>query len=359
MDKEILKEKAKQLPLLPGVYLMKDTLDNIIYVGKSKALKRRVSSYFGSGTKPKKVQRMVRSITDFEVRYTDTELEALLLECRLIKQIKPLYNRLLKQDHRYRYLYLNPTEARPRMRLVREQNKEQGYYFGPYERGSHLFDAITLLNKIYHLPDCKQSEFKENCLTYKRGQCIGPCSEPYDKGLFKEKINELLLFLKEEQTTLVEVYEKKMHEAAEQLEFEKAMQLKEEWQLLKSLQLRKEAMQFAKSNRVTIFKLPIPLGGEKLFIAHSYQLMVATKISEDLIGDINRKEDFIEQILSSYQGANPKVTDCLEKALVDEVYILYSYLKNIPKKDQITIELESNGSLNLESIRKAILTIIC
>ena len=123
MTIEDLKEKARNLPLLPGVYLMKDTLGSIIYVGKSKALKRRVSSYFSGGSKPKKVERMVRSIYDFEVYYTDTELEALLLECRLIKQIKPLYNRLLKQDHRYRYFYLNPNDKRPRVRLVKRRKR--------------------------------------------------------------------------------------------------------------------------------------------------------------------------------------------------------------------------------------------
>ena len=325
MTKEALLEKAKALPLLPGVYFMKDDLGSIIYVGKSKVLKQRVSSYFLGGKKPQKVECMVRQIHDFEIHYTDTELEALLLECRMIKQIQPLYNRLLKKDHKYRYLYLNPRDARVRVKLVRDQESKEGYYFGPYEKGEVLFQAVQLLNHIFELADCKYSEIKENCLTYKRGRCIGMCKAPYDEKKFQEQIYKLLLFLEEQDSTLIQDYEEKMKAAAETLDFEKAQQFKEEWEALKYLQFKKEALQFAKTHQVIFFKLPMPAGGTKLFMLQSYQILCSEVIPKEL----KSQSALITKCLKLYEKADGKKEVCFDKAVMDEIYILHGYLKKL------------------------------
>ncbi len=384
--KEIdLKEKAKQLPLCPGVYLMKDDLDNIIYVGKSKALRRRVGSYFSGSKKPPKVMRMVRSINDFEVYYTDTELEALLLECRLIKKLKPLYNKLLKQDHRYRYIYLNPEEKRPRLRLVREKDEKKGLYFGPYDKGHHLYEGMELLNRMHQLPNCKPSEIKENCLSYKRNQCIGPCKIPYDEKSFNAQLEKVIDFLEGKENDLIQSYEEQMQEAALTLAFERAQTLKEEWQLLKGLQSKKEVVELAKENQLSIFKLDVPIEAlskteinsndaafsgiqieklltdmylkdemiqsgmlwhtkemtaemkhcQKLFMMQSYKIVYRTILPETT----SEKEQLIQEILRMYSEMSMEVETCVDKARMDEIYILHGCLKTIEKENKIVISL--------------------
>lgn len=327
MTKETLKKKAQALPLLPGVYLMKDALGNIIYVGKSKALKNRVSSYFSGSQKPSKVERMVRCVHDFSIQLTDTELDALILECRLIKKYKPLYNRLLKQDHRYRYLYLNLEEQRPRVRLVREQTNK-GIYFGPYEKGQSLFEAVQAINEYYELPDCKDYDTKEACLTYKRQKCLGPCKEPFEEEGFKQQLRAVSLFLQGEDHSIIKFYETQMAKAAQMLAFEEASVLKEKWQALKSLHFKKEAIEFAISNQITLLLLECPAGGEKLSLWIG-ATMIWSKVmkrrpkGENLEGMWQVMKDALLEIEESPKGP-------LKKEAIDEIQIVYSMLKKLP-----------------------------
>lgn len=349
MTKEELLDKAKELPLTPGVYFMKDDLGSIIYVGKSKALKRRVSSYFLGGKKPQKVERMVRQISDFEVQLVDTELEALLLECRMIKQLQPLYNRLLKKDHKYRYLYLNPKEMRPRVKLVREQEHKIGYYFGPYEKGEVLFTAVKVLNQIFELADCKHSEIKENCLTYKRGRCLGMCKAPYDEERYGRQIQKLLLFLEEEDRSLIQVYEEKMKAASEALEFEKAQELKTQWEALKYLQFKKEALRFAKTHQVIFFKLPLIFGGTKLFMLQSYKVIWSERLSKK----VKSQKSLLAKCVKLYEKADETKEACFDKSVMDEIYIIYSYLKKLePHEIKYFTLVPGEEKLEAKQVRK-------
>lgn len=335
MNQVKLYEKARALPLLPGIYMMRDDLGNIIYIGKSKALKQRVSSYFNGSKKPNKVVRMVRHIVDFEVHYTDTELEALLLECRLIKHYQPIYNRLLKKDHKYRYFYLNPQDKRPRIRLVREKERA-GQYFGPYEKGQNLYEAVTLLNTYYQLPDCRMSEIKENCLSYKRERCLGPCKKPYDEDQLEKRLEEAAAYLRGENQLILEAYERKMQEAAMQLDFETAGQFKKEWQLLQSLQHRREALNWAKSYPLMVFKLKRPSGGEKLFVAAAYRILWAQRSLEkgNKPDEVVLKK-MVLQIEDQYQKIKAHQTEAIRKADMDEIYIMAGYLKGRTKKEEL------------------------
>lgn len=322
MKKQELKQKAQQLSLWPGVYFMEDSLGNIIYIGKSKALKNRVSSYFSGSKKPPKVERMMRSINDFKIQYTDTELEALILECQLIKAHRPIYNRLLKQDHKYRYLYLNPTEQRPRIKLVREQT-EEGHYFGPYEKGQFLYQTVQVINEYYELPDCKWQEIKENCLTHKRGKCIGPCKMPYDEVRFKEKLEMVKSFFEGEDNSIINCYERQMEEAANSLDFEEALACKEIWQGLRALQFKKEAMAFALSSTISVLVEECPSGGNKLFLWLGTNLLWSRKIKDKLRG--KSKEKIIENVLDVYEKNSLEVRKNLLKEEIDEAQIIYSW----------------------------------
>lgn len=323
MNKEALRQKAQQLPLLPGVYFMEDSLGNIIYIGKSKALKNRVSSYFSGGKKTSKVERMVRCIDSFKVQYTDTELEALILECQLIKAHKPIYNRLLKQDHKYRYFYLNPHHQRPRIRLVREKG-EEGYYFGPYEKGQSLYLAMQAVNEYYQLPDCGREEIKENCLTYKRGKCIGPCKMPYDEEQLKEKLNGAIKFLKGKDSRIINDYKEQMEEASYNLDFEEALKCKEIWLGLKALQFRKEAMSFALSPTISLLEEVCPAGGKKLFLWLGTRLLWSEKIKENLRAKDKQKIE--KSMLKAYGAGRLLPEKELTKEKIDEAQIIYSWL---------------------------------
>lgn len=349
MTKEALKKKAQALPALPGVYLMEDMLGNIIYVGKSKALKRRVSSYFSDSQKLPKVERMVRCIHNFSVQLTDTELDALILECRLIKKYKPLYNRLLKQDHKYRYLCLNPEEERPRVRLVREQT-EKGHYFGPYEKGQGLFEAILALNEYYELPDCKRYESREGCLTYKRQKCLGPCKKPFDEARFKQRLMTTCLFLQGEDDTVIKFYEAQMEEAAAMLEFEQALALKQKWQALKSIHFRREAIEFATSNQVTLLLLDCPAGGEKL------SLWVGATMIWSKVMKKRPRGKTLEQVFASMKRAlveaKDKPDEPLRKEAIDEAQIVYSMFKKQTPKTCQFFERSSEQKANEEVLQR-------
>lgn len=351
MTKETLKNKAQALPLLPGVYLMEDALGNIIYVGKSKALKNRVSSYFSGSQKPSKVERMVRCIHDFSIQLTDTELDALILECRLIKKYKPLYNRLLKQDHRYRYLYLSLEEQRPRVRLVREQT-DKGTYFGPYEKGQSLFEAVQAINEYYELPDCKYYDTKEGCLTYKRQKCLGPCKKPFEEERFKKQLRAVSLFLQGEDHSIIKFYETQMAKAAERLAFEEASTLKEKWQALKNLHFRKEAMDFATSNQVTLLLLECPAGGEKL------SLWVGTTMIWSKVMKRRPKEKNLEGMLQAMKNALQEIEESprgpLKKEAIDEIQIVYSILKKQPPESCQFFYRQGESEKDEEELEKAL-----
>lgn len=347
MTKEALWEKAKTLPLLPGAYFMKDHFGSIIYVGKSKALKNRVSSYFAGGKKPQKVERMVRQIEDFEVRFTDTELEALLLECRCIKKIKPIYNRMMKGDRKYRYLYFDPHETRPRVQLVRAQTKEAGMYFGPYEKGDTLFMAVQALNEKLFLAQCRTSEIKENCLAYKRGKCLGMCKEPFDHESYETSVEKLLGFLMGQEDRLVKEVEVQMQEAASKLDFELAAKLKEKWEAISYLRFKKEAVQLAKSHQMAFLKLEKPTGGRKIFMFQSYHML----LSEDIPDCPKELQKLLKRCTQIYEETELIEEQSLEKSIMDEIYILYSYFKHVGAEGYLTFSLipeEKKGAKDMQ-----------
>lgn len=216
---EILREKLSLLPEKPGVYLMKDASGQIIYVGKAKILKNRVRSYF-TGSHNGKTQLMIAQISDFETILTDSEVEALLLECNLIKKHNPKYNILLRDDKTYPFITIT-DEEHPRILVTRQVKKGMGKYYGPYPNATAAKEAARLLNRIFPFRKCRQIPNKP-CLYYHLGQCLGPCLSHVPKESYDKIRKEAATFLKGDQGTILKALEKKMIEAAETLEFERA-----------------------------------------------------------------------------------------------------------------------------------------
>ncbi len=228
-----LEEELKKLPAKPGVYIMRDNKDTIIYVGKAVLLKNRVRSYFQSSRNhTQKIRQMVENIDHFEYIITDSELEALVLECNLIKEHMPKYNTMLKDDKTYPYLRITLYEAFPRVSIVRQQKKDKAKYYGPYTSMTAVRDTLELLRKIYKIRSCsrvlpKDTGKERPCLYYHMGQCEAPCQGYIKSEEYKKNIEEVIEFLNGNYTRVARLLEGKMEAAAEALEFEKAAQFRD------------------------------------------------------------------------------------------------------------------------------------
>ncbi|MBQ8183910.1 MAG: excinuclease ABC subunit UvrC [Clostridia bacterium] len=226
-----LKDKANKLPLTPGVYIMKDKTGQIIYIGKAKALKNRVSQYFGSQEKHlTKVRRMVENVQDFDYILTDSEFEALVLECSLIKQNMPKYNILLKDSKGFSYIKI--TRGWRNVYAVLQKDDDNADYMGPYTAGFSVTKAVEQAKKIYKLPTCNKvfprDIGKERpCLNYHLGICCAPCSGRLSLGEYLENVDGAIEFLKYGGKETIRKLTLQMEAAAENLEFEKAAKLRD------------------------------------------------------------------------------------------------------------------------------------
>lgn len=225
--------QLKILPDKPGVYLMKNSLGEIIYVGKAKILKNRVRQYFqNSKNHSDKVKAMVKNISEFEYIVTDSEMEALILECNLIKKYKPRYNILLKDDKHYPMIKITTNEDFPRVFMTRNYIKDGNKYFGPYTDMGAVYETLELIKKVFPIRDCKLS-IKENehkvrpCLNYHIGRCKAPCSGNISKEDYGKIIVEVVDLLSGKDKTTVKDLRDQMEKASSELEFEKAASIRD------------------------------------------------------------------------------------------------------------------------------------
>ena len=228
-----IQEELKKLPGKPGVYLMHDEKDEIIYVGKAVSLKNRVRQYFQSSrNKGIKIEQMVTHISRFEYIVTDSELEALVLECNLIKEHGPKYNTMLMDDKTYPFIKVTVEEPFPRIMMTRRMVKDKAKYFGPYTSAGAVKDTIELIRKLYHIRSCNRKLPRDvgkerPCLNYHIHQCNAPCQGYVSAEEYQESVQEVLKFLNGNYEGIVEQLKDKMEKASEMLEFEKAIEYRE------------------------------------------------------------------------------------------------------------------------------------
>ena len=228
-----IQEELKKLPGKPGVYLMHDEKDEIIYVGKAVSLKNRVRQYFQSSrNKGIKIEQMVTHISRFEYIVTDSELEALVLECNLIKEHRPKYNTMLMDDKTYPFIKVTVEEPFPRIMMTRRMVKDKAKYFGPYTSAGAVKDTIELIRKLYHIRSCNRKLPRDvgkerPCLNYHIHQCNAPCQGYVSVEEYQESVQEVLKFLNGNYEGIVEQLKDKMEKASEMLEFEKAIEYRE------------------------------------------------------------------------------------------------------------------------------------
>lgn len=242
----VLEEKLKNLPEQPGVYLMKDQKGLIIYVGKAINLKNRVRSYFSSQhPNSPKTRMLVASIRDLDFIITDSEIEALILESNLIKKHKPKFNIRLIDDKYWPFIRVTINEPYPRLEITRSAKKDGSRYFGPYTNAGAVHETLRLLKSIFPLRSCKQTSFAKQtrpCLNSHIGRCSAPCAELISQEDYRKMITEVIQFLEGRQESLVKALKEKMTGAAEEMNFEKAAEFRDQIQALEAIIAKQKVM---------------------------------------------------------------------------------------------------------------------
>lgn len=224
-----IEEKLALLPHNPGVYIMKDGKGKIIYVGKAISLKNRVTQYFRQNSSHSaKVRAMVARIEDFETILTGTEVEALILECNLIKKHRPKYNISLKDDKTYPYLKVTLQDTYPRVYITRRVQRDGGKYFGPYTNATALHETLKLLKRLFPIRSCKTMESKRPCLEYHIKRCLAPCADKISREEYMVMIDDIVMFLEGRTEHVEKSLEQRMLQAADKLEFEQAGRLRDQ-----------------------------------------------------------------------------------------------------------------------------------
>lgn len=244
---KILREKAMKLPLTPGVYIMKNAKGKIIYIGKAKKLKNRVSQYFGSQNGHSlKVRKMVENVDDFDYILCDSEFEALVLEASLIKQNMPKYNILLKDDKGYSYIKVTNDPYR-KISAVLQKDDSNAQFIGPFTSSYSVKQSVDEANKIFKLPQCNKifpRDFKKGrpCLNYHIDRCMGVCTGKISLEEYSEAVNEALKFLEGDVNSVIKSLEKKMNDAAENLHFESAARYRDKINAIKNMQSKQKVV---------------------------------------------------------------------------------------------------------------------
>lgn len=304
----LIQEELKKLPTCPGVYLMHDADDTIIYVGKAVNLRNRVRSYFRESTnKSPKIQKMVTLIARFEYIVTDSELEALVLENNLIKEYSPKYNTMLKDDKTYPYIKVTMGEDYPRVLFSREMKKDRSRYFGPYTSAAAVKDTIELINKLYQLRTCNKKfprDFgvERPCLNYHIKQCSAPCQGTVPKEAYHQQIEKAMEFLNGNYGIILDELEAKMTEASENLEFEEAIRYRELLQSVRAVSQKqkitdsdgedKDVIALAKEDEDAVVQVFFIRGGRLIGREHFYMTHVSDESKAEIL------QSFVQQFYS-------------------------------------------------------------
>ncbi len=344
-----IKENLKKLPDSPGVYMHKDRLGQVIYVGKAISLRNRVRQYFqNSANHSPKVKSMVSNITEFEYITCQTEMEALILECNLIKKYEPKYNVLLRDDKTYPYIKVTVQEDFPRVIKTRIVKKDGNKYFGPYSDVGAVNNIIELLNKIYKLKRCSALNFPQGqrpCLNYHIQDCLGICTGGADKKTYRDSVESVLEFLGGKHKMVLDYINDSMNEAAQNLDFEEAAKFRDYISSVKSLnEIQRVTMTSGKDLDVII-----PIGkGENtsivLFPVRDGKLSGRETFAMKTEGEENYDElvgQFIKQYYSQWSSIPPEII--LAKPL-KEAALIEEYLQNLKAERKVNIYVPQRGA---------------
>ena len=293
-------EELKKLPTCPGVYMHKDRLGTVIYVGKAVNLRNRVRQYFrNSSQHSPKVRSMVSNIAEFDYITCGTEMEALILECNLIKKYMPKYNILLKDDKTYPYIEVTMSEEFPRVIRTREVKRDENRYFGPYSDSTAVWRILKMIDEMYPLKKCSTLHFPENtrpCLNYFIGKCKGICVEKADREEYLEMIRDILGILGGRDAGVIRKLERKMMEASDALKYEEAAKYRDYIRALRSLSEKQRAT-MVREHDIDIL---IPIRTHRNQIVAQYRVREGKMIGREIIYMNDETESTREELLSAF-----------------------------------------------------------
>ncbi|WP_342581622.1 excinuclease ABC subunit UvrC [Ureibacillus sp. FSL W7-1570] len=346
---ETIQNKLALLPELPGCYLMKDRQGTVIYVGKAKILKNRVRSYF-TGSHDGKTQLLVSEIEDFEYIVTSSDLEALILELNLIKQYDPKYNVMLKDDKSYPYIKIT-NEKYPRIITTRKVKKDKAKYFGPYPNVSAANETKKLLNRIYPLRKCNRMPDRV-CLYYHMGQCLAPCVKEIDPKIYEEMTNEIVRFLNGGHEEVKKELEKKMVEAAEKLEFERAKEYRDQIQNIEAVMEKQKIVSGDQTNR-DVFGYAVDKGWMcvQVFFVRQGKLIERDVSLFPIYRD--PEEEFLTYVGRFYdtEHIKPKeilIPDHIDKAILEELLHVKVIVPKRGQKKELVELANKNATLAIQ-----------
>ncbi len=359
-----IKEELKKLPEKPGVYIMKDKDDNILYVGKAVILKNRVRQYFQKTNKTERIKKMVSQIDHFEYIVVDSEMEALILECNLIKLHKPKYNVLLKDDKMYPYIKITINEDFPTVRITRKKLNDGAKYYGPYTNAYATKETVDFLNKVYLLKQCRKIFTKKEtpCLNYHIKKCMGICAGNVTKEEYRKIINQVMAVLDGKAEELIKQIKAEMVEASNNLQFEKAADLRDKISSLQNL-LQRQKMDNISENDLDVIGIVKRLdrASIEIFNIRNSKMIGGQNFILKDVGEETEEEllvTFIKQYYNSDNVPNKIMfkQNLNEEELIKEFLIQISGRKNvefkIPKKGEklkLIDMAERNATISLEN----------
>lgn len=345
-----LEEELKKLPAKPGVYIMHDKYDTIIYVGKAVSLKNRVRQYFQSSRNhSSKIKKMVSHIAYFEYIITDSELEALVLECNLIKEHRPKYNTMLKDDKTYPFIKVTVGEAYPRVMFSRNMKHGTGRYFGPYTSAGAVKDTIELLCKLYKIRTCSRSLPKDEgkqrpCLNYHIGQCSAPCQGYISQEEYRKSIDSVLEFLNGNYSKIIKQLTEAMTECAVKLEYEEAARYRDLINSVKQVAQKQKITADDETDRDVVACASDGTDAVvQIFFIRSGKLLGRDHFHMSVVEGDTRKE-IISEFLKQYYGGTPYIPNVVMlQEEIEDSRIISEWLSAI-KKRKVNVVTPKKGT---------------
>jgi excinuclease ABC subunit C len=322
----LIKEKVKNLPSTPGVYLMKDSRGSIIYVGKAKNLKRRVQSYFQkSKAHPQKIIKLVSNIQDFDILLTDTEFEAFMLECKLIREIKPLFNKMMKSPQSYSYIAIDKERPYPDIAITNHRKDQDGrLYFGPFPSKARVEQAIIGIKEAFNILCSNPKQQNSLCFNHSIGLCIGMCGGGPALQKYQAIIEDIIGLLNGENKIVLDNLNKKMAEAAADFDFEAAARFRDRFDAIQFLLRKEKVIEFTEKNKNIVVIENINEDSIKLFLIKRNEILFSKVISIDS-AEVSQLSSLIT---TTFNAAVFPSDSSVKRDEIDEAQIIYNYLKS-------------------------------
>jgi excinuclease ABC subunit C len=354
-----IKEKVKNLPLTPGVYLMKDQMGTVIYVGKAKSLKKRVQTYFqNSAAHPQKIKKMVANINDFHVLNTDTEFEAFLLECKLIKELKPLFNKKMKSHLPYSYIEMKMDGPYRKISIASEKSESgDTLYFGPYTSLIYVKKAIENLKEYFHI-NCLHPLKGSPCLNYSLKQCNGLCLGGDAVDQYNAIMDKIIDLLQGTDLEILEELQGNMERASNEFQFEEALKYRNYYKSISILLYKENVIKFTEENKNIAVIERLGDSSLKLFLIKGNMIINSQKYEMENVEQLS--ETIRTDALTYFQKIGHQETVSINKENLDEAQIMYSYLNGSNTKFIVIPDewIDSGGCAELvQEIRNLLISV--